>query len=89
MINIINLAKLKQILLKNFENQRVCIELKGFISTSIFLDNAKILVNNKKLIVVDDTNEFELEFLLIKKIKFNDLWQIQIYFEDLTVTLEL
>lgn len=81
--------KLKKILLEEFENKRVCITLKGMVNTSIVIDNTKIIINKHKIILSDENNEFELEFLMVKKIQFDEKWHIQIFFDELKITIEV
>lgn len=81
--------KLKKILLEEFEDKRVCITLKGMVNTSIVIDNTKIIINKHKIILSDENNEFELEFLMVKKIQFDEKWHIQIFFDELKITIEV
>ena len=76
-------------MLKHYKNEIVLIQVRGIISTNIRLSNTRIIINKQKLILADDENEFILEFLLIKKIKFVDIAHIEIDFEDFKVIFEL
>ena len=89
MINKLDYLRLKKVLLKNLKNQRVCIEIRGIISTRIFIDKTKIIINKHKFILADDDKEFELEFWMIKKIKFDDLWRFEIFFDNFSVIVEI
>lgn len=89
MISTINYAKLKHILLKNFKNQRICIEITGIITTTVIIDNARILINKNKFILANEETQFELEFLMVNKIKFDEKWHIQIFFDEFKIVLEV
>ncbi|MBO5349040.1 MAG: hypothetical protein J6A89_04400 [Clostridia bacterium] len=89
MINKLEYMKLKKVLLKNLKNQRVCIEIKGIISTQFFIEKTKVIINKHKMILADENKEFELEFLKIKKIKFQDMWSFKIIYEDFNVVVEI
>ena len=89
MISAISYAKLKHTLLKNLKNQRICIEIRGIITTTVVLENARIIINKNKIILADDENNFELEFLMVDKIKIDEKWHIQIFFDEFKITLEV
>ena len=89
MISTINYAKLKHILLKNFKNQRICIEITGIITTTVIIDNARILINKNKFILANEETQFELEFLMVNKIKFDEKCHIQIFFDEFKIVLDV
>ena len=89
MKKVVDLFKLKRIILKNYRNVTVLIKIRGIISTNIRLFNVRVIINKQKLIFADDDNEFILEFLLIKRITFIDIAHIEIEFEDFRVILEI
>ena len=89
MKKVVDLFKLKRIILKNYRNAMVLIKIRGIISTNIRLFNVRVIINKQKLIFADDDNEFILEFLLIKRITFIDIAHIEIEFEDFRVILEI
>lgn len=89
MIKNLDYIKLKKILLEEFKNQRVCIHIKGIVNTTVIIDNTKIIINKHKIILSDENNEFELEFLMVKKIQFDEKWHIQIFFDEFKITIEV
>ena len=89
MINELKYIKLKNILEKEFEGKRVGIHICGIITTSIVLDNTQIIINKNKVVLADENNQFELEFLMVNKIKFDEKWHIQIFFDEFKITIEV
>ena len=89
MKKVVDLFKLKRIILKNYRNATILIKIRGIISTDIRLCNVRVIINKQKLIFADENNEFILEFLLIKRITFIDIAHIEIEFEDFRVILEI
>lgn len=81
--------KLKNVLQEEFEGQRITIHIKGQINTNVVLENVKIMINKSKLILVDENNNFELEFLMIKKIHFEERWCIEISYDEFVITIEI
>ena len=89
MINNLQYLKFKKILLKHYKNTRVCIELKGIIDTRIFIEKSRITINKNKFIISNNDKDFTVEFLMVKKIKLNEIQHIELIYKDLTVILEL
>lgn len=69
MLNNINYLKMKKALIKNFRNQKVYIEVKGVLSTRLWIDKCKILVNNHKIILQNEDLDCTILLDFIKKLK--------------------
>lgn len=89
MINELKYKKLKKILKSEFDGRRIGVHIEGIIDTSITLDGIRIIINKNKMILADENNVFELEFLMVKKIIFDPKWHIQIVFDEFKVTIEV
>jgi len=89
MINTINYLKLKRLLLTYFRNTRVCIELQGSIDTKIFIDKSKISINKHKVVIFNEDEDFTIEFLEMKKLKFKNKFCIEMIYKDFKITLVL
>ncbi len=50
----INYLRMKRIILKQFKKQNVHIEVQSTLSTRFIIENARILINRRKLIIQND-----------------------------------
>lgn len=89
MLNNVNYIKLKNNLLKYFKNEMVVIELKGNLETKLVIHEAKILINKRKVIILNDDLDFSTEFRYIKKIKFDGNFKLILQYKDYHILLEV
>ena len=64
----LNMLKLKKVLFDNFDGQKVYISSNGIISLNFFIDDAKIIANNQRIIL---GNQNERDFIIT--FEFNNL----------------
>lgn len=88
-MNKITYNKFKKLLLDNFSDMRVLIQLRGTIDTKIFLDKANININQNKLVMSNDNKDVSIELMNIKKIIMNQKYRIELLYEEFTIILEL
>lgn len=86
---IIKLKRVKFILLKYFRNQNVKIIINGIISTDLFLENVKILIDNKKIMLSNGNNQnIIIDLQDITKIEIINKWHIIFKNQFLTVDIQ-
>ena len=72
----LNMLKLKKVLFDNFDGQKVYIGSNGIVSMNFSIDNARIIVNNQRIIIGNDNerdfiiNLPDLKKLIIDKTEF-------------------
>ena len=88
-MNTIKYLEFKRLLLKHYRNTRVCIELRGALNSRIFIENTRITINKNKLIISNEENNFTIEFMMMKKIKLDEKYHIELLYRDFIVILEL
>lgn len=88
-MNKITYNKFKKLLLDNFSDMRVLIQLRGTLDTKIFLDKANININQNKLVMSNDNKDVSIELMNIKKIIMNQKYRIELLYEEFTIILEL
>lgn len=69
----INYLRMKRIILKQFKKQNVHIEVQGTLSTRFIIENARILINRRKLIIQNDNMDCIILLDFIKKAKVDNL----------------
>lgn len=89
MLNNINYLRMKKALIKNFRNQKVYIEIKGILSTRMWIDKCKILVNNHKIILQNEELDCTILLDFIKKIKIDKALRIELIGMDAQYILEV
>ncbi len=85
----INYLKLKKQLLKNFDNQKIYIEIFGVINTRYSIENAKILINKHKLIIANEETDCILLLDYVKKVKIDEGVTITLFSKDEKFVLEI
>lgn len=87
----LNILKLKKVLLNNFSGQKIYITTNGIFSMTLSIDNAKIIVNSQRIILGNDNerdfiiNLFEAKKILIDKSEF----KITFIFNNLEIELQV
>ena len=89
MLNNMDFIKLRNIILKHFNNQRICIELRGIINTRFFINNSRIIINRNKIVIANDEIDFSMELMNIKKTNLKEIYHLEFLYEDLMLILEL
>ena len=69
----INYLRMKRIILKQFKKQNVNIEVQSTLSTRFIIENARILINRRKLIIQNDNMDCIILLDFIKKAKVDNL----------------
>ena len=70
----INYLRMKRIILKQFKKQNVHIEVQSTLSTRFIIENARILINRRKLIIQNDNMDCIILLDFIKKAKVDNLF---------------
>ena len=87
----LNVFKLKSVLIKNFEGQKVYISTKGIISMNFSIDEVKIIANSKRIILGSNSEKdfiidlFKSNKTIIDKSNF----KITFIFDNLEVELQV
>lgn len=87
----LNILKLKKVLLNNFNGQKVYISTNGIFSMTFSIDSAQIIANSQRIILGNDNerdfiiNLFEAKKVLIDKSEF----KITFIFNNLEIELQV
>ncbi len=87
----LSIFKLKNVLFNVFNNQKVYISTSGIVSMNFSIDNVKIIVNSKRIILGSDTEKdfiidlFKTKKVIVDKSKF----KITFIFDNLEVELQV
>lgn len=85
----LNMLKLKKVLFNNFDGQKVYISSNGIISLNFFIDDARIIANNQRIILGNQNErDFIINLLEVKKIVI-DKSEFKITFEFNNLQIEL
>lgn len=86
---ILQYKRMKHILLKYFKNANTQIKITGVISTTLFLENTKILIDNKKIMVSDGNDKnIIIDLQDIEKIKILNVWHIILKGKNIEVDIQ-
>ena len=78
MNNNINYKKLKNILFKKYNNERVLIQVKGEIYSRYWIENSKFFINRNRLILTNGSQKFIISLNKIKNIKYDTYLHIEL-----------
>lgn len=87
----LNILKLKKVLLNNFNGQKVYITTNGIFSMTFSLEDTKVIVNSQRIILGNNNerdfiiNLFEAKKVLIDKSEF----KITFVFNNLEIELQV
>ena len=87
----LNILKLKKVLLNNFNGQKVYISTNGIFSMTFCLESTKVIANSQRIILGNDNerdfiiNLFETKKVLIDKSEF----KITFVFNNLEIELQV
>lgn len=86
---ILKYKRMKHILLKHFKNANIQIKITGVISTTLFLENTKILIDNKKIMLSDGNDKnIIIDLQNIEKIKILNVWHIILKSKNIEVDIQ-
>lgn len=87
----LNILKLKKVLLNNFNGQKVYIKTNGIFSMTFSIDDSKVIVNSQRIILGNNNerdfiiNLFETKKVLIDKSEF----KITFVYDNLQIELQV
>ena len=87
----LNMLKLKKVLFNNFDGQKVYISSNGIISLNFFIEDAKIIANNQR-IILGNQNERDFIINLQESKKFiidKSEFKITFVFNNLQIELQV
>ncbi len=87
----LNILKLKNILFKNFDCQKVYISTNGIISMNFSIDEVKIIANSKRIILGSNSEkDFIIDLFKTNKIIIDKSgFKITFIFDNLEVELQV
>lgn len=86
---VIQYRRIRYILLKHFRNVNVQIKIKGIINTTLFLENAKVLIDRRKIIFSDgEDKNFIIDLEDIEKIEITNVWHIILKYKNITIDIQ-
>lgn len=86
---ILQYKRMKHILLKHFKNANTQIKITGVISTTLFLENTKILIDNKKIMLSNGENQnVIIDLQDINKIEILNKWHIILKSKNINVDIQ-
>lgn len=87
----LNMLKLKKVLFDNFDGQKVYISSNGIISLNFFIEDAKIIANNQRIILGNQNErDFIINLLETKKIEIDKSeFKITFEFDNLQIELQV
>lgn len=86
---ILQYKRMKHILLKHFKNANIQIKINGIISTTLFLENTKILIDCKKIVLSNGENEnVIIDMENINKIDILNKWHIILKYKNVVVDIQ-
>lgn len=86
---VLQYKRMKHILLKHFKNANIQIKITGVISTTLFLESTKILIDNKKIMLSNGENQnIIIDIENIEKIKILNVWHIILKSKNIEVDIQ-
>lgn len=86
---ILKYKRMKHILLKHFKNANTQIKVTGVISTTLFLENTKILIDYKKIMLSNGENQnIIIDMENINKIDILNKWHIILKYKNVVVDIQ-
>ena len=87
----LNMLKLKKVLFDNFDGQKIYISSNGIISMNYSIDNARIIVNNQRIIIGNNNErDFIINLVETKKIMIDKSeFKITFIFNNLEIELQV
>lgn len=86
---VLQYKRMKHILLKHFKNANIQIKINGIISTTLFLESTKILIDNKKIMLSNGENQnIIIDMENINKIDILNKWHIILKYKNVVVDIQ-
>ena len=87
----LNIFKLKSVLFKNFENQKVYICTTGIVSINFSSDEVKIIANSRRIILgSNNEKDFIIDLFKAKKVQIDKSnFKITFTYDELEVELQV
>lgn len=86
---LIQYNKLKYILLKHYKNVNIQIAINGIINTTLFLENAKIIIDKRKIMFSNgDYKNIIVNLQNVSKIKIINKWHILINYKEIEIDIQ-
>ena len=86
---LIHYNKLKYILLKHYKNVNIQIAINGIINTTLFLENAKIIIDKRKIMFSNgDYKNIIVNLQNVSKIKIINKWHILIKYKEVEIDIQ-
>ena len=81
--------RLKYILLKHYKNVNTQIEINGIINTTLFLENAKIIIDKRKIMFSNgEYKNIIIDLQNVSKIKIINKWHIIINYKEIAIDIQ-
>lgn len=81
--------RLKYILLKHYKNVNIQIAINGIINTTLFLENAKIIIDKRKIMFSNgDYKNIIVNLQNVSKIKIINKWHILIKYKEVEIDIQ-
>ena len=85
----LNMLKLKTVLFNNFDGQKIYISSNGIVSLNFSIDNARIIVNNQRIIIGNNNERDFIINLSDLKRTIIDKTEFKITFTFINLEIEL
>ena len=86
---LIQYNKLKYILLKHYKNVNIQIAINGIINTTLFLENAKIIIDKRKIMFSNgEYQNIIIDLQNAGKIKIINKWHILIKYKEIEIDIQ-
>ena len=86
---LIQYNNLKYILLKHYKNVNIQIAINGIINTTLFLENAKIIIDKRKIMFSNgDYKNIIVNLQNVSKIKIINKWHILIKYKEVEIDIQ-
>ena len=86
---LIQYNKLKYILLKHYKNVNIQIAINGIINTTLFLENAKIIIDKRKIMFSNgEYQNIIIDLQNAGKIKIINKWHILIKYKEIEIEIQ-
>lgn len=86
---LIQYNRLKYILLKHYKNVNIQIAINGKINTTLFLENAKIIIDKRKIVFSNgEYKNIIIDLQNVSKIKIINKWHILINYKEIEIDIQ-
>lgn len=85
----VNYLRMKRLILKNFKDFNVYIEVKGEFNTKYCIGKARVLINRHKIIISDENVDCTILLDFMEKIKINSESCIELRGKEAIYILEV